>query len=237
MSNGKKRSGASVPPVWESDATKKKTVIRPRKGLLERNPKTVGRVAALEELQKELAAATEVYLHQGDGGRQGVYDATCALIAFLTSQGIPFAALEPVIAVQTAIVDADRGTASPVFAPIRTPTSGKPPISDMQRAFDGKIATVMECCVHYCRAAGKWPFVRPAAQLAARLINNSDWPAKYSARELEELRERVWQSRNSMERSQVEIYLKSGVAKQYPLEFAKILLRSDWVNPPAKVSE
>lgn len=240
MTDGGGHRKASVkvrPSVWTTDPATGETIIRPRKELLARQNKTAGRVAALDELHKQLAVATEVFLHRGDGGREGVYDATCALTAYLTSQGIPYAALEPLIAVQTAIVDADHGTASALFTPSRTPKGGKPPASDMQRAFEGKMAIVMECCVRHCKAEGKRPYIEPAAKLAAKMINESEWRVKVAARELVELRERIQQAgADSMDRVQVAIAFKSGLAKQYPLEWAKALLSQGLVNPPAKLS-
>lgn len=234
----KKARGKLVHPVLTTDSASGKTIIRPRKELLVRQNKTASRVAALNELHEELAVATEVFLNLGDGGREGVYDATCALMDYLTGQGIPHAALEPLIAVQTAIVDADRGTISPIFAPVRKPKSGKPPMPDMQRAFEGRMAVVMECCVEHCRNAGKWPFVRPAAQLAEKLINESDWPVRVTARQLEKLRQRIQQSpAGSVDRAQVDASFRSGVAKSRPLEWAKALLSNASVNPPAKLSE
>ena len=232
MSKAGKRS-----PVWEIDPTTGDTVIRPRRELLARQRKTASRLAAFDELHKQLAAATEEFLNRGDGGCQGVYDATCALMDYLTSQGIPFAALEPLIAVQVALVDANKGVASPIFSPNRKPKGGKPPASDMQRAFEGKMAIVMECCVQHFRAAGARPFVGPAAQLAAKMINASAWGVKVTARELEETRERIQQAgADSMDRAQVDIAFKSGVARKHPLEWATALLSEGLVNPPPKLS-
>ncbi|MFN0045217.1 MAG: hypothetical protein ACKVOS_01965 [Sphingorhabdus sp.] len=212
-------------------------VVHPRKGLLERQAKTASRVAAFDELHKQLAVATEVFLSLGDGGREGVYATTEALLEYLKGQGIPDAALWPLIPVQTAIVDADRGTASRLFTPSRTRKGGKPPVSDMQRAFDGQKAIVMECCVEHFRNAKSRPYIRPAAQLAAKLINDSDWPVRVSARELEELRERISQSpKKSIDRAFVDAALKTATLKARPLEWAKALLNSDWVNPPSKNS-
>jgi hypothetical protein len=211
--------------------------IRPRKGLLARQPKAESRVVAFDVLHQKLAVATELYLHKGDGGREGVYDATGALIEYLVGQGVPYAALEPLVAVQTAIVDADRGTESPVFAPTRTTEGGKPPKSDMQLAFEGKLAIVMECCVQHCRTENMRPFVRPAAQMAAKLINESRWPVKVTARQLRKLRERISQSpKDSIDRACVETAFQSGVAQSHPLAYAKCLLEMEDVNPLAKLS-
>lgn len=231
-------SGSSGrPPVYDTASIPGKAIIRPRKDLLAREPRTAGRVAAFEELHRQLAVAAEVFLHRGDGGREGVYDATRALMDYLANQGIPYAALEPLIAVQTAIVDADHGTANPIFTPSRTAKGGKPPVSDMQRAFEGKMGIVMECCVLHCKAEGKRPYVKPAAQLAAKLINES-WPVRVTARQMEELRERIQQaSADSMDRAYVDAAFKSGLAKEYPLETAKFVLKNEGINPPAKLSE
>ncbi len=227
----------SPPSAYTVDTVNGEILLRPRRALLDRQLPTVGRVAAFDRLHKELAAATELYLHRGDGGREGVRDATVALFEYLTSRGIPPAALDPIIAVQAAIDDADRGTASPIFKPRRTSDGGKPPASDMQRAFDAKLAIVMECCVRHCRIARMRPYIRPAAVMAADLINKSDWPVKVTARRLEKLRERIQQSpKDSVDRASVNIAFRSGLADFAPLDWAKRLLAEGWVNPPAKVS-
>ena len=237
MRRGRIQREMSPPPALVIDTAKGEIVIRPRKALLDRKPATVGRVAAFDRLHRELAAATELYLHLGDGGREGIRDATVALFEYLTSRGIPPAALEHIVAIQAAIDDADRGIASPVFKPRRRSDGGKPPTPDMQLAFDGKLALVMECCVRHCRAAKMRPYVRPAANLAADLINKSDWAVKVTARQLEELRERIQQrSKGSVDRASVDMALKSGVTDFAPLEWAKALLADGEVNPPAKLS-
>lgn len=234
MRGGRTQRGKSPAPVFAVDPVKGEIVIRPRKALLDRQRATVGRIAAFDRLHKELAAATELFLRRGDGGREGIYDATVALFEYLTCRGIPPAALEPIIAIQTAIVDADRGAASPIFQPRRTPDGGKPPTSDMRRAFEAKLAIVMECCVRHCQAAKMRPFVGPAAELAANLINKSDWPVKVTARQLVKLRERIRQNpKESVDRATFDIAFNSGVADSSPLEWAKALLTEGWVNPPA----
>lgn len=237
MRRGRTQRGTTPLPVFALDAVKGEIVIRPRKALLDRQPSTVSRVAGFDRLHKELAAATELYLHRGDGGREGVRDATVALFEYLTGRGIPPAALEPIVAVQAAIDDANRGTASPIFRPRRMSVGGKPPASEMQRAFEAKLVIVMECCVRHYRAAKIRPLIRPAADLAAQLINRSEWPVTVTARQLEELRERIQQSsKDSIDRASVEMTFKSGLADSAPLEWAKALLAEGWVNPPAKLS-
>ena len=213
--------------------------IRPREKLLERLPATASRNAAFDLLHERLAVATEFFQHHGDGGRYGVYRAMGDLIEYLTSRGIPHATIRPIEAVMAAIVDADNGTASPIFEPTRTPKGGTPPKPVMQLEFEGKLAIVMECCVRHCRLEGKRPFVEPAARLAAKLINESTWPIRVTARELVELRERVQQRKKgfSPDRMEVDQSMSSEVARSRPLDWAKILLSHEWVNPLPKVSE
>jgi hypothetical protein len=213
--------------------------IRPREKLLERLPATASRNAAFDLLHERLAVATEFFQHRGDGGRYGVYRAMSDLIDYLTSRGIPHATIRPIEAVMAAIVDADNGTASPIFEPTRTGKGGSPPKPVMQLEFEGKLAIVMECCVRHCRAEGKRAFVEPAARLAAKLINESTWPIRVTARELVELRERVQQRKNgsSPDRMEVDKSMSSEVARSRPLDWAKVLLAHEWVNPLPKVSE
>lgn len=213
--------------------------VRPREKLLERLPETASRNAAFDLLHERLAVATEFFQHHGDGGRYGVYRAMGDLIEYLTSRGIPHATIRPIEAVMAAIVDADNGTASPIFEPTRTSKGGTPPKPVMQLEFEGKLAIVMECCVRHCRALGKRPFVDPAARLAAKLINESAWPIRVTARELVELRERVQQRKKgfSPDRMEVDQSMTSEVARSRPLDWAKLLLAHEWVNPLPKVSE
>ncbi|MEQ1498847.1 MAG: hypothetical protein ABL914_09300 [Novosphingobium sp.] len=213
--------------------------VRPREKLLERLPATASRNAAFDLLHERLAVATEFFQHHGDGGRYGVYRAMGDLIEYLTSRGIPHATIRPIEAVMAAIVDADNGAGSHIFEPSRTAKGGSPPKSVMQLEFEGKLAIVIECCVRHCRAEGKRPFVEPAARLAAKLINESTWPVHVTARDLVELRERVQQRKKgfSPDRMEVDQSMSSEVARSNPLDWAKILLAHEWVNPLPKVSE
>lgn len=226
-------------PNYAVDQANGDVRIRPREKLLERLPATASRNAAFDLLHERLAVATEFFQHHGDGGRYGVYRAMADLIEYLTSRGIPHATIRPIEAVMAAIFDADNGTSSPIFEPSRTAKGGTPRKSVMQLEFEGKLAIVMECCVRHCRAEGKRPFVDPAARLAAKLINESTWPIRVTARELIELRERVQQRKKgfSPDRMEVDQSMSSEVARSRPLDWAKILLAHEWVNPLPKVSE
>lgn len=229
---------STTAPNYDLDQATGDIRVRPREMLLERLPAAASRNAAFDLLHERLAVATEFFQHHGDGGRYGVYRAMGDLIDYLSSRGIPHATLRPIEAVMAAIVDADTGTASPIFEPTRTSKGGTPPKPVMQLEFEGMLAIVMECCVRHCRAEGQRPFVEPAARLAAKLINESTWPIRVTARDLVELRERVQQrkKRFSPDRMEVDISMSSEIARSRPLEWAKTLLSHEWVNPPPKIS-
>lgn len=211
--------------------------VRPRLKLLERQPTTAGRIAAFDDVHEHLTLATEFFQHHGDGGQYGVYRAMDALIDYFSSRGIPYAALRPLEAVMAAINDARSGVANPIFAPTRSVDGGRPPKPVLQLAFEGQLGIVMECCVRHCRAQKERPYIRPAAALAARMINESSWPITVTAKQLIEIRERIQQSaKGSPDRMQVDESMSSDTAKAFPLEWARALLSHEWVNPPPKVS-
>ncbi|WP_298018302.1 hypothetical protein [uncultured Parasphingopyxis sp.] len=212
--------------------------IRPREKLLETIEPTESRIVAFNRLHEGLAVATELFQHHGDSGRTGVYRAMGYVMEYLTSRGIPPATLRPIEAVISAIVDAKRGTSSPIFEPTRVGKAGAPPKPISQLEFEGLVAVVVECCVRHCREEGQRPYVKPGVQLAARLINESDWPVQVTGREMEELRERVRQRKNrrSPDRIALDNMLASHVAQERPLDWARLLLVHQWVNPPPKNS-
>lgn len=236
MTGGKKGAfPATTVPNYAVDPATGNVRVRPREKLLERLGPTAGRIAAFDQLHERLAVATELFQHRGDGGRYGVYRSMGYLIDYLTSRGIPHATIRPLEAVMAAILDADNGTPSPIFKPTRASKGGKPPKPVMQLEFEGKLAIVMECCVRHCQGEGKRPYVRPGAQLAAKLINESTWPIQVTARDLEELRERVQQAeKGSSDRMEVDQSMSSDIARSRPLEWAKLLLSHEWVNPLPK---
>ena len=54
-----------------------------------------------------------------------------------------------------------------------------------------------------------------------------------TAKQLIELRERIQQSaKDSPDRSAVEESLSSPISHSHPLQWAKLLLAHEWVNPP-----
>ena len=224
-------------PAYSFDPDTDLIHVRPRSKLLQRLPATTSRVAAFDELHEKLAIATEFFLHNGDGGRYGVFRAMGDLMEYLTTRGIPHASLEPIEAVMAAIRDADNGVASPIFRPRRSKKGGTPGKPIKQLDFEGKLGIVIECCVRHCRSEGERPFIKPAARLAEKLIRESAWPVNVTAKQLIELRERIQQSaKDSPDRSAVEESLSSQISHSHPLEWAKLLLAHEWVNPPARIS-
>ena len=211
--------------------------IQPREMLLDRLPPTVGRITAFDQLHEHLAVATELFQHHGDEGRNGVYRSMEYLIEYLTARGIPYATLQPLTAVMAAIVDAERGTESPIFKPTRNVKGGAPPKAVLRIEFEGKLATIVECCVRHCKSKGKRPYLKPGTQRAALLINKSAWPERVTARELQKLLERVKeQDRFSPDRMVYETSMSTEAARSNPLEYAKTLLSHEWVNPVKKLS-
>jgi|GEM_PF-3267743 len=211
--------------------------IQPREMLLDRLPPTVGRITAFDQLHEHLAVATELFQHHGDEGRNGVYRSMEYLIEYLTARGIPYATLQPLTAVMAAIVDAERGTESPIFKPTRNVKGGAPPKAVLRIEFEGKLATIVECCVRHCKSKGKRPYLKPGTQRAALLINKSAWPERVTARELQKLLERVKeQDRFSPDRMVYETSMSTEAARSNPLEYAKTLLSHEWVNSVKKFS-
>lgn len=226
-----------IRPVLSRDEVTGDVTVTPRSKLLERLPARAGRTAAFDEIHWRLAVATELFQENGDGGRAGVFKAVSDVIEYFSSRGIPHAALRPLEAVIAAIVDAEHGAENPVFTPIRDETGGRPPKPFFQIEFEGKLAIVMECCVRHCRAQKMRPYIKPAADMAARLINASSWPGPVTAKQLTEIRERIQQSpSSSLDRITVDSSLSSPTARALPLAWAEMILSNEWVNPPPKLS-
>ena len=206
--------------------------------LLQRLPASKGRITALREVHEKLAAATVLYREHGDEGRVGVYRAVSDVIEYFASQGVPRAVLEPLSAVAVAIVDADDGTQSPIFKPDRKRGGGKPRKRSDVLVFEGYVAVVVDCCVRHCKTQGFRPYVDRGARLAASMINKSDWYVRVTATQLREIRERVVQSASSSpDRILLDQSMSSEVAQDRPLEWAKLLLKHDWVSSqPSKDS-
>ena len=211
--------------------------IQPREMLLDRLPPTVGRITAFDQLHEHLAVATELFQHHGDEGRTGVYRSMGYLFEYLKARGIPPATLQPLTVVMAAILDAERGTESPIFKPTRNVKGGAPPKAVLRIEFEGKLATIVECCVRHCKSEGKRPYLKPGTQHAALLIKKSAWPESLTARGLQKLLERVKeQDRFSPDRMVYETSMSTEAARSNPLEYAKRLLSHEWVNPVKKLS-
>lgn len=202
-----------------------------RDGLLQQLPKSMDPESALALLHGQLAQATLRFEGVGDGGQFGVALAIQALIEYLSSQGIPYATLSPVIAVNAAIVDARRGIESPIFRPQRSIKGGSPPTPAMQLAFDGILAVVTECCMLQCKQEGVRDFRVAGSQRASRLIRNSAFARKPKASELLQIRDRVRKQREDRPDGNTYWHLiNSPVAKARPGEWARLLLKHDWVG-------
>lgn len=209
--------------------------IRPRPKLLKRQPARVSRVRALDDLHEKLAIATEFFEHHGDGGRFGTYRAILDILDYFADLGIPNTTLTPLTAVAAAIVDADRGIKSPIFELDRKGRRGAPATPTDRLAFEGILASIMECCVRHCRAEGKRPYVEPASQLAARLIRESSWGVRPTPTQLREIRERVQQNaRGSTDRLMFDQLLDSPIAAIIPLEWATSIIGHPLIIVPPK---
>lgn len=216
--------------TYSHDEASGKIVITPREGLLRRLDPTAGRLAAFEKVQRELAECTELFENHDDNGRAGVFRAMIAVVEYFTSRGIPNATLAPLSAVASAIADADDGILSPIFTPDMRAPGGKK--GQDRLAFEGLLAVVAECCVLHCKAQGMRPFLKPATELAAKLVNRSPLGIKVTAAEMREIRERIAaDDAASPRRIAFEIQMASPAARKMPWEFARMLVQHDWVRP------
>ena len=202
-----------------------------REGLLRRVPSTSPSRAALATVHERLALATTRMESVGDGGRYGVALAMHALLEYFAGVGLPYATLAPLEAVMAAIVDARRGKQSDIFKPDRKRRGGAPPTSANQLTFEGHLAVIADCCVRHVRAAGERPFLERGCQLAEKLIRRSRWHVKPTATELRELRERAKVRGKEWPDGMVfELFTDSQMCRDHPLEWARMLLKHDWVN-------
>lgn len=205
--------------------------VKMREGLLNRLEREDELENALTSVHAKLVQATLRMEQMPDGGRYGVALGMQALLEYFSSIGLPMAALSPICEVQAAIIDAGRGVQSPIFRPDRREGGGAPPTPARQLEFEGYLAVVTDCCVRHVRAEGVRAYLVEGSKLAERLIRAADWSVKPTATELREIRERVRALR--VERPDNQLYrlmLDSPVAKDRPLDWAKMILRHDWVN-------
>lgn len=202
--------------------------VSPREGLLRRNPATKSRVAALDDVHRQLAAATVLFEMHGDSGRTGAYRALVDVVNYFAELGVPRASLLPLSAIAAALVDADRGVQSPIFKPDRV-KGGRPPKAVFEDLLDQQLAVVMECCVrHHRDVVRARPFLPPAAREAAKIVNSSPLSCSVTPVQMREIRERVVQLPvGHSGRLQFDELLDSAVARSAPLEWAKLLVQND----------
>src|SRR5262249_48761858 len=140
----------------------------------------------------------------------------------------PLGALLPLTTVHAAIVDAARGTANPAFVPARTPKGGSPPKPVQQDDIEQLLAAVAECCVRHVRDTGQRPYLIPATELAAKLVNDSQCGLLVTATQMREYRERIKQlPTGSLDRGAYDVILQRLALEGTPLELAKRLLADD----------
>lgn len=204
-------------------------VIHPRPKLVELLESKSGRLEAFEKLRQDLAIAAELYECVDDNRRAGMERALLAVLLFAESRGIPSASTHPLRAILAALVDAENGVATPAFTPLRVKTGGRPKKSVLTLSFEGAMATVAELCIEQCRKDGKRPYVDEGLAIAVRLINQSRTGAKITKTALRELRERVRAKNDGDDRLQFDIQSNSFMARQAPLEYAKMLINHDWL--------
>lgn len=212
----------SLPPVEMRDRMLEK--LEPREDLQD----------ALAMVHAKLVQAALRMEQVGDGGRLGVALGMDALLEYFSSVGVPYAALSPIFEVQAAIVDARRGVESPIFRPDRQ-GGGAPPTPARHLEFEGYLAVITDCCVSHCRKQGIRAYMAEGCKLAAKLIRESDWSIRPTAKQLREIRERVRAIREERPDNQLyRLMLDSPVAKELPLDWAKSILSHHWINrPPA----
>lgn len=204
-------------------------VVHTRPKFLELLEPASSRLAAFEKLRQDLAMAAELYECVDDNRRAGMEKALLAVLTFTASRGIPSGATHPLMAIMAALTDAENGTATPAFTPIRLKKGGRPPKSVLTLNFEGTLATVAELCVRQCRIDGKRPVVDEGLSIAVKLINQSRTGATVTKTELREIRERVQAKKAGDDRMQYDIQLNSFMAKHYPLEYAKMMINHDWM--------
>lgn len=207
--------------------------IDPRPDLLRLADVTADTSTALNHLQAQMAVATELAEDLGDNGRSGIFRAMSALLDFCSGQGIPRAALYPLQLVAGAIVDADRGVATPAFC--ADSRGGRPPIPTYEITHRAHRAVIVECCIQQKRLDGVRAFKREGAEEAVRLLRQAGWQSTLSSSQLIQLREEVTaRPAGDPIRDEFDRMMESDSARVAPIVYAKVLLGHGWVNrPPA----
>lgn len=226
-------TSGSARPLVIDDATGDVTVY-PRERLLKRDTPTRSRVRALDLAHKELAVATELFQHYGDGGRTGASRALAVAMEYFSAVGIPHAALRPLEAIMAAFHDTERGASSALFQPARDKSSGgkgAPPKSVLQVEYEGLLAVIAECCVRHCKLEGARDYKKSGLALATRMINKSGWATDLTADRLGKIRHRAY---NSPTGSPIRWFWESVHGAQsfqeMPLLYATELLKNQLVN-------
>jgi hypothetical protein len=213
--------------------TPKKNTIR--KKLVKRRPPEKGSIQALAEFHEKLAIAARLYNQKVDEGRAGAFKAIIAALDYFIARGIPYDDLAPLEAVVSALHDADKGIASPIFKP--DTKSGRPPKPTDTQEMESYMVVIMELCILHQKNLGAHPYLEPAAKQAAKLINDSNWPKKIKHQHLKKLRDWLLEGPSkSVGNNIVSEMMRSKFATSQPLEFAKTLLSMPTFNPPGNLN-
>jgi len=198
----------------------------PSEDLLRRLPATMNHATALKDIHYRLAHATNL-IDQDE--REGVWRALNDVINYLSSQGLPMATLQPLMAVTSAIVDADRGIESAIFKPAKK--SGRPPNSTSQIVNDQLLAVIAECCVRHERALGERDYLDRATRLAAQLVNSSKDGVRKTGAEMANVREKIRQlPANDTRRTLFDDFLDGRIVAEAPLAWARMLVEHEWIR-------
>lgn len=218
-------------PTYQVDPISGDVFVNPRMGFLRRDTPEAPRLQAFEQARIELAIAAEFFECHGDNGTKGTEMALAAVLDYFTSRGVPFATLTPILNCLGALSDAKDGVQNATFQVAKR--TGRPRKECRELEFEGIIAVIAECCIQHFRMLGARPYHEPGCRMAVKLINAAPWRRKYDVTQVREIRERVRRAdAGAGDRQQYDIQMSADAAKQYPLQYAKMLVSHDWVISP-----
>lgn len=215
-------------PSLIHDRTADGVTISPRAELLKRTSKASTWSPALAEVQFKLAVSTELYESFSDEGQVGTRSAMEAIIDYFVSVGIARNALKPLMNVICALDEAKMGIHNPTFKEMKTGHRGRRR-GDQDRALEGLLAAVTECCFLHCKGQGG-AYAETAGRLAEKMVRESalgmkpspSWQRLITLREQVTAREAASTERQAYDRL---VPILEGVE---PLEFAKSVLATPW---------
>jgi hypothetical protein len=121
-----------------------------------REPANGGRVAALESLHSKLVECSKDFSENNIGTKQdAIGRALLSVTNYLVDQGFKQATLLPLLHVEQAITEIQRGRSDPLFKPNRSESGGTPPRSHKRLESDGMIAYMAELWIEDCKGDGR----------------------------------------------------------------------------------